>query len=85
MHGHTELPMRTVTMNHPLFQELTTRIAMEMSLFEHVSIFAVFNGRSFASVEGRVHNSVTQTYSHVHQNHEKWFTLWAHSFISEWM
>ena len=72
--------------NHETRQGPTVPIAMGMSqclsMSLYTSIFAVSNGTSFVSVEGRVQEIQSHKFTHVHQNHEKWFISRAHSSIS---
>ena len=75
------------TMKHGLLQGLTAPIVTGMSLCLNMSLststFAVSNGTSFVSVEGRVQEIQSHKFTHVHQNHEKWFISRAHSSISD--
>ena len=62
------------TMKHGLLQGLTAPIVMGMSqylnFFFETSIFAVSNGTSFVSVEGRVQEIQSHKFTRVHQNHK---------------
>ena len=86
-YGRTKITNAYRTMKYVLLQRLTFPIAMGrsqcLSTSSYTSIFAVSNDTSFVSVEGRVQKIQSHKFTHVHQNHEKWFISRAHSSISD--
>ena len=68
--------------NHETWLTSRTRMSQYLNRFLETSIFAVSNGTSFMSVEGRVQEIQSHKFTRVHPNH-KWFISRAHSSTSD--